>query len=620
MTGSRLGIVLAALALSTAIVLVARMRGTRSVLDFQLAGRQVGVLMNACAICGDYVSAASFLGVAAAVYAAGFDGAWYAAGFAAGFVPVLLFVATPLRRFGERSLPDFLGRRFRSGRVRLLAVVVVELIILVYLVPQAVASGIAWELLGGVTLPGLSTYATGIVLSTSVTATLVVIGGMRGTTWNQAVQFVLLMLILLWLALLVANRGFSYAEAIDRLDQAPLTTPITLDDGTEELVEVESRLNDGPALFGEPGARYGAVGHFALLVTLVAGTAGLPHVMNRFFTSPSGRAARMTTVWVLVFVGVFYTMAVMLGTAARDRIAAEASSQPWLAELTVDGVLRVPEHALLALGRLYAGELGLSAVTTGAMLAIVSTIGGLLLAASASWGHDVYERHINPRATRVQALRAGQLAVVVMAVVASAAALPLDPNQTSNANPSVVAALVTMAFALAGSTLTPAVILGIWWKRTSTAGAMTGMAVGLVVSVIALIWTLVDGAAPELASAPVIITGPLVSAVIVGVSLLTNPVADVDDIWVTMHGSAGDRRAERLAQATLDARFERYFSTAAAKPERMSRARWRSAASAAGGGDARTNGRGNGGDVANPDESSDEDGGTKTGRRSVWVR
>ncbi len=556
MTGSRVGIILAALALSLAIVLIARRRSSRSVLDFQLAGRQVGVLMNACAICGDYVSAASFLGVAAAVYAAGFDGAWYAAGFAAGFVPVLLFVATPLRRFGERSLPDFLGRRFDSDRVRLLAVIVVELIILVYLVPQAVASGIAWELLDGVALPGLSTYATGIVLSTSVTATLVVIGGMRGTTWNQAVQFVLLMLVLLWLTLVVVDRGFSYAAAIDRLDAQPLTTPVTLEDGSETLVEVESRLGDGPAVFGEPGARYGALGHFALLVTLVAGTAGLPHVMNRFFTSPSGRAARMTTVWVLALVGLFYTMAVMLGTAARDRIAAEASSQPWLAELTVDGVLRVPEHALLALGRLYGGEVGLSAVTTGAMLAIVSTIGGLLLAASASWGHDVYERYINPKATRNAALRAGQLAVVVMAVVASAAALPLDPNRTSSSNPSLVAGLVTMAFALAGSTLTPAVILGIWWKRTTAVGALSGMVVGLVASVVALVWTLVDLNAPELASSPAIITGPVVSAIIIGVSLMTDPVEDVDGIWVVMHGSARDRQAERLARATLDAQFE----------------------------------------------------------------
>lgn len=553
MNAPSLGIILAALGLSLGIGLLARLRGTRSAVDFQLAGRQFGVLMNACAICGDYVSAASFLGVAAAVYAAGFDGAWYAAGFAAGFVPVLLFVATPLRRFGERSIPDFLGRRYRSEQVRFAAVLIVELIILVYLIPQAVAGGIAWELLGGASIPGISTYASGIVLTTTATATLVVIGGMRGTTWNQAVQFALLMAILLWLTAVLVTSGFSYADAIDRIDETALTTPVETADGGEELTEVMSNLEDGPAYFGRPGARYGAAGHFALLFTLVAGTAGLPHVMNRFFTSPSGRAARQTTVWVLVFVGLFYTLAVMLGTAARDRISAEAANNPWLAELTVDGVLRVPEHALLALGRLYGGETGLSVVTTGAMLAILSTIGGLLLAASASWGHDVYERHINSRASRTQALRAGQLAVVVMAAISLVASLPLDPGRVPSSNPSVVASLVTMAFALAGSTLTPAIILGIWWKRTTALGVLAGMTAGVTLSGAGLLWALIDSGAPELLQTPAVVAGPVASAVMVTVSLVSRPVEDVDAIWVTMHGSAGDRQAERLARATLEA-------------------------------------------------------------------
>jgi cation/acetate symporter len=127
-----------------------------SVDDFFLAGRRTGMVTNASAICGDYFSAASFLGVAAAVYASGLDGMWYAAGFAAGFVPVLLFVAAPLRRLGRYSLPDFLGNRFSSEAVRVVAVMVVELVILSYLVPQAVGSGLTWDLLLGVGLAGLS--------------------------------------------------------------------------------------------------------------------------------------------------------------------------------------------------------------------------------------------------------------------------------------------------------------------------------------------------------------------------------------------------------------------------------------------------------------------------------
>jgi len=189
MVTSGLWLLALAFGLALGISLFARARSTRTAIDFQLAGRKVGVATNAFAICGDYVSAASFLGVGAAVYAAGLDGAWYATGFAAGFVPVLLFVAAPLRRFGERSLPDFLARRFESEPVRIVSVVAVQLVILAYLVPQSVGGGLAWELYAGYTLPGLSPYTTGIVAASLVTALIVVIGGMRGTTWNQALQF-----------------------------------------------------------------------------------------------------------------------------------------------------------------------------------------------------------------------------------------------------------------------------------------------------------------------------------------------------------------------------------------------------------------------------------------------
>lgn len=554
MDPAQLSVLAGALVASVAIVVLARLRSTRTAVDFQLTGRQMGVVTNACAICGDYVSAASFLGVAAAVYSAGLDGAWYATGFAAGFVPVLLFIATPLRRFGDRSLPDFLSRRFRSERVRLVAVIVVELIILAYLLPQAVAGGLAWQLLSDVALPGTSPYGTGIVIATVLTSVLVMVGGMRGTTWNQALQFIVLLAVLAWLVVALLSSGFSYGGALAEVSENELTTVVTAADGSERIEQVLSQLDGEPARFGEPGARYGAVGHFALVVTLVAGTAGLPHVMNRFFTSPTGRAARMTTVWVLGLVGLFYTLAVMLGTAARsvipDRIG---DDDGWLAELTVDGVLRVPEHALLSIGHLFGGSLGLSVVITGAILAIMSTTGGLLLAASASWGHDIYERHLNPRATRSEALRAGQLAVLAVAVGAALLAGLLDPVAASASTPSVIASLVTAAFGVAGCSLTPALVLGIWWKRTTAAGALTGLILGAAASLVAILAS-TAGAGPDwLLQTPTLVIGPIVSAVIIVVSLLTRPVEDVDEIWVRMHGSAHDRAAERIARVTLEA-------------------------------------------------------------------
>src|SRR5690606_28998115 len=225
-----LATLLAVLAVVVGVSVVMRPRGS-STLDFYLAGQKVGIVTNAWAICGDYLSAASFLGVAAAVYVSGLDGAWYAVGFAAGFVPVLLFVAAPLRRYGEFSIPDFLGRRLGSERVRLVAVAVVQLVILSYLIPQSVGGGITWQLLVGEGFFGLSPYATGVLLSTAVVAAIVAFGGMRGTTWNQAVQFLLLLVALVWLAAVVIGEGFRYGDAVDALSAEPLANPSRDADG-----------------------------------------------------------------------------------------------------------------------------------------------------------------------------------------------------------------------------------------------------------------------------------------------------------------------------------------------------------------------------------------------------
>lgn len=534
------------------LALAIRPRGV-STLDFYLAGQRVGVATNASAICGDYFSAASFLGVAAAVYVSGLDGVWYATGFAAGFVPVLLFVATPLRRFGEFSIPDFLGRRLASDRVRLVAVGVVQLIILSYLVPQAVGSGITWQLLVGQGVGGLSPYVTGVIISTAAITGLVAFGGMRGTTWTQAVQFLLLLAALVWLALAVLGSGFNYGTAVADLAAEPLVNPVNVD-GQWELATTPNRLEaESPASFGEPGARYGGLGQFALIITLVMGTAGLPHVMNRYFTSPTGTAARMTTVWVLGLAGLFYALAVMLGTAARALIPTAVDEHPWLTELTVDGVLRVPEHALPVLGRIYGGEAGLGLVATGALIAVMSTIAGLLLASAASWGHDVYERHINPQATQRQAVWAGRAAVVVVSFASAGLALGLRPESLTALLPSIVATMVTWAFALAGSALTPVFILAIWWRRTTAAGAVAGMVVGALAAVAMFVAGAVigDRGLGEMLMTPTIVAAPLAAAVTVLVSRRTQVPEDLELLWLKMHGTAADRHAMRLARLTI---------------------------------------------------------------------
>jgi cation/acetate symporter len=542
----------AILALMAVLAFALRPRQTTT-LDYFLAGQRVGVVANACAICGDYFSAASFLGVAAAVYASGLDGIWYATGFAAGWVPVLLFVGAPLRRFGEFSIPDFLGRRLRSEQVRVMGVVVVQMVIISYLVPQAVASGITWQVLVGFGIAGAAPYETGVVLSSVAIAGVVMLGGMRGTTWTQAIQFLFLLSALLWLTAVVVGSGVTYTRAVERAAEEPLRNPVLIDGEWRLQAEPNALDPTRPARFDRPGARYSAFGGFALIVTLVLGTAGLPHVMNRYFTCPTGRAARLTTVWVLGLAGGFYALAVFLGAAARGIIP---SAGDFLAnDLTVEGVLAIPEYALLALGEIYGGRLGLGLIATGALVAVMSTIAGLLLAAAASWGHDVYERHINPSATQRQTVRAGQLTVAVTAAVSALLALWLQPDDLSGLFPSLIATMVTWAFAVAGSAVTPVFLLSIWWPRTTAAGVAAGMAVGASTAVALVLLGLGTAqAGSPVASVlltPTVVAAPLAALSCVLVSWFTSPPENLDALWLRLHGTAADRQAERLSGLML---------------------------------------------------------------------
>ncbi|WP_116996234.1 cation acetate symporter [Desertimonas flava] len=534
------------------LLVAVRPRGGTT-LDFYLAGRRVGIVTNACAICGDYFSAASFLGVAAAVYVSGADGVWYATGFAAGFIPVLLFVATPLRRFGEFSIPDFLGRRLDSDGVRLVSVTVVQLVILSYLVPQAVGSGITWELLVGRGFAGLSPYVTGVVASTVAIVGLVALGGMRGTTWSQAFQFLVMLSALTWLTFAVVGAGFDYASAVDELSRQPLTEAVQVGDRWQIEVLANRLEPDQPAYFGEPGAAFGRFGQFALIATLVMGTAGLPHVMNRYFTSATGRAARATTIIVLGLAGVFYSLAVMLGTAARSTISSAVAEHRWLEPLTVEGLLRVPENALLALGRIHGDRFGLGFVAIGALLATMSTVAGLLLASAASWGHDVYERYVNPQATQRQAVRAGRAAVVVVGAGSGVLALLMRPGRFAEGMPSVIASMVTWAFALAGSAITPVLILSVWWRRTTARGAVAGMVTGAAVAIVCFAAGISvggDGIGRALLT-PTLVAAPCAAAVTVLGSLRTSPPDGLDQMWLRLHGTAADRAAVRLARLTM---------------------------------------------------------------------
>lgn len=378
--GFALAIAAGVILFSAAVSWSAR-RLTRTTLEFYLAGRAIGFFTNASAILGDYFSAASFLGVAGAVYAWGLDGMWFGVGYAAGFVPLLLFFASPLRRFGEYTLPDFVYARFSSQTARLAGTAIVLLVTLLYLLPQMIGAGTIWNLVAPDSTPPLDGYTTGVLLTAAVMMVYSAVGGMRGTTWNQAIQFWLLFGAILAVLALAVGAGFRYSAALAALHERPLVqvqvwsvrdllradeaTGLSPADKARSVMSpaywarhIEPHLDDPdtrvavlmplpsrldphrPLKFARPGSLFGPLGQVSVLLTLALGTAGLPHLVMRYFTHPSGVMVRWSTVGVLVLAFAFYGSAATLGVAGRfliPAIDAPPSSHP--AFTRVDGVL-----------------------------------------------------------------------------------------------------------------------------------------------------------------------------------------------------------------------------------------------------------------------------------------
>jgi len=572
------GLVVVMLAVSWAV-----RRSTFTTLDFYLARRQVGPFLNACAICGDYFSAASFLGVAGVVYASGADGLWFATGFTVGFIVVLFFLAAPFRRAGQFSIPDFLATRFDSTRVRLTAVGIVQLIVLLYLVPQLAGAGLIWEVFVGRGLGAMTPYTTGIMLCTAAIVLQAVVGGMKGTTWNQALQFGLKLFTVIVLGLVVIAAGFSYPSAVKDASSGPLTVAtsvarsrlVTSDGRPMETLErarsvmsargyaaalgelesgsprvdillpASNRMHPERELrFMEPGFRFTFIEQIALIITLLLGTAGLPHITHRYFTSSSGRAARASTVWVLGLAAVFYFFAVLLGVAARSELSRYLPTGLTNADF-VDGVVRVPEKALLFLAVETGGTTLLTLVSVAAFAAVFSTVAGLLIAAATSWGRDVYEQFINPVASEAQRVSFARIAVSFTAIVA--AGVSIGVSVIGDAGAPGVALMVTWAFAVAGSSLTPVFLLSVWWRRTTAQGVFAGMITGAILSIAAISlaaagrqfgwaeWT-------QLGHFPSLIAAPLAATGTVAVSLRGAAPATAASWRVRIHGTAPERR------------------------------------------------------------------------------
>ncbi|WP_309504804.1 MULTISPECIES: cation acetate symporter [Nocardioides] len=461
--------------LATLLIGTWGMRFSRTTSDFLVASRTVHPRLNASAIGGEYLSAASFLGVAGLVLLNGADMLWYPVGWTAGYLLLLVLVAAPLRRSGAYTLPDFAEARLGSRPVRAVCTLLVVAIGWLYLVPQFQGAGLTLQFaVGAPTWVG--PVIVGLVVLANVTS-----GGMRSITFVQAFQYWLKLTALLVPALLLISVWLG--------DGAP-RVPV----GGEWLSPLGS------------GGR-GLYVTYSLIVATFLGTMGLPHVVVRFYTNPDGRAARRTTLAVLVLLGVFYVLPPVY--AALGRIYAPELAVPGKSDALV---LELP--AVMVGGPL--GELLSAVVTAGAFAAFLSTSSGLCIAVAGVLSQDVTGRAwwSGRRLGGVAAFRLG--AVVAVTV----------PGVLALLVPSIgVARAVGLAFAMAAATFCPLLLLGIWWRRLTDAGALAGLGVGFVGSAVAIGWTVAVGTteswADVLMSQPAAWTVPLAFVTMVVVSRLT---------------------------------------------------------------------------------------------------
>ncbi|KRF37301.1 sodium/solute symporter [Nocardioides sp. Soil805] len=419
------------------------LRFSRTTSDFFVASRSVRPGLNASAIGGEYLSAASFLGIAGLVLVFGADMLWYPVGWTAGYLVLLVLVAAPLRRSGAYTLPDFAEARLGSRRVRSLCSALVVGIGWLYLLPQFQGAGVTLAATIGAP-PWLGAVIVAAVVLINVTS-----GGMRSITFVQAFQY--------WLKLTAL------------LVPACVLLAVWVGDGAPNPADAAT---PGDAFWSLPlgdGGGQGLYVTYSLIVATFLGTMGLPHVVVRFYTNPDGRAARRTTLVVLGLLGVFYLLPPVYGALGRLYAPDHATG----ASDTL--VLELPRLMVPGLG----GELLTGMVTAGAFAAFLSTSSGLTIAVAGVLSQDVASR----RLSGITAFRvAGVAAVVVPCAVAIAA-------------PDVgVARTVGLAFAVAASTFCPLLLLGIWWRGLTAAGAVAGLLVGGIGSGAAVGWTLLTSA------------------------------------------------------------------------------------------------------------------------------
>jgi cation/acetate symporter len=435
----------------TLAIVVRVSRQNRTATDYYAGGRNFTGPQNGVALSGDYLSAASFLGIAGAIAISGYDGFMYSIGFLVAWLVALLLVAELLRNTGRFTMADVLSFRLRERPVRTAAAISTIVVSLFYLLAQMVGAGGLVNLLLGVEGSGGQNLTIAVV--GAIMLVYVLVGGMKGTTWVQIIKAILLIagagLMTLWV---LAKYGFNLSDLLGATNAKgkELVTP-----GLQYGVNSTSKLN-----------------FVSLALALVLGTAGLPHILQRFYTVPNAKEARRSVVWAIWLIGIFYLFTLVLGFGAAQLVgAAKISAAPGKAN-----------SAAPLLAYQLGGTLLLGIIAAVAFATILAVVAGLTITASTSFAHDIYANVIKRgqvgqddevRVARITAVVVGLLAIVL-------GILAKDQN---------VAFLVALAFAIAASANLPTILYSLFWRRFNTRGALWSIYGGLISTITLIIFS-----------------------------------------------------------------------------------------------------------------------------------
>ena len=457
---------------------------------FYVAGKGIPAAANGAAVAADWMSAASFISMAGLVAFGGYDASFYLMGWTGGFVLLAVLLAPYLRKFGKFTVPDFFGDRF-SPTARLVAALAAMFVSFTYVVGQMRGVGIVFGRFLEVPVE------VGVTIGVTIVLFYAVLGGMKGITWVQVAHYTVLIIAYLIPAFAIAGQignnpipQVSFGEVLQRLDvlQADL----------------------GFAAYSEPFVERSQLDVFLATASLMIGTAGLPHVIVRFYTTKSVRAARFSAFWALLFIALLYTTAPAIGVFAKTNLIDDVagsqvdSQEDWvqgwqdlglitITDLDGDGIVDfTPDEAtneldvdpdIIVLANPEIAGLPnwvVGVVAAGALAAALSTAAGLLIVISSSVSHDIYHKRFRPQATEKQQLRVGRYAMAGAVLIAGYAGI--NP-------PGFVAQIVAWAFGLAAASFFPAIVLGIFWRRFNARGATAGLSVGIAFTAFYIIAT-----------------------------------------------------------------------------------------------------------------------------------